>query len=71
LCQFVTTGRWNLEAAVGPSFIVGGDAVTGDQANITGLNNIKMKDAYDTGFRAELGAALNLVVHMHSTRTVR
>ena len=52
--------RWNLEAAVGPSFIVGGDAVTGDQANITGLNNIRMKDAYDTGFRAELGGSYAL-----------
>ena len=52
--------RWNLEAAVGPSFIVGGDAVTGDQANITGINNIRMKDAYDTGFRAELGGSYAL-----------
>jgi hypothetical protein len=52
--------RWNLEAAVGPSFMVGGTAVTGDQANITGLNNIRMKDAYDTGFRAELGGSYAL-----------
>lgn len=52
--------RWNLEAAVGPSFVVGGDAVTGDKANIEGLNNISMKDAYDTGFRAELGGSYAL-----------
>ena len=52
--------RWNLEAAVGPSFMVGGTAVTGDQANVTGLNNVKMKDAYDTGFRAELGGSYAL-----------
>lgn len=52
--------RWNLEAAVGPSFMVGGKAVTGDEANITGLNNISMKDAYNTGFRAELGGSYAL-----------
>ena len=52
--------RWNLEAAVGPSFMVGGTAVTGDQANIEGLNNISMSDAYNTGFRAELGGSYAL-----------
>lgn len=52
--------RWNLEAAVGPSFMVGGKAVTGDKANVAGLNNIKMKDAYNTGFRAELGGSYAL-----------
>jgi len=52
--------RWNLEAAVGPSFMVGGKAVTGDQANTTGLNNIDMKDAYKTGYRAELGGSYAL-----------
>ena len=52
--------RWNLEAAVGPSFLVGGEAVTGDEANITGLNNISMKDAYKTGYRAELGGSYAL-----------
>ena len=52
--------RWNLEAAVGPSFLVGGTAVTGDKANITGLNNISMNDAYKTGYRAELGGSYAL-----------
>lgn len=52
--------RWNLEAAVGPSFMVDGRAVTGGQANVTGLNNISMKDAYKTGFRAELGGSYAL-----------
>jgi hypothetical protein len=52
--------RWNLEAAVGPSFMVGGKALTGDKANITTLNNVSMKDAYNTGFRAELGGSYAL-----------
>lgn len=55
--------RWNLEGAVGPSFIVNGDAVSGDQTNAgsgAAINNIKMKDAYDTGWRAELGGSYAL-----------
>jgi len=52
--------RWNLEAAVGPSFIVDRDAVTGGKANTTGLNNISMQDVYKTGYRAELGGSYAL-----------
>ena len=55
--------RWNLEGGIGPSFIVGGDAVTGDETNdIEGvaINNISMNDAYDTGYRAELGGSYAL-----------
>jgi len=55
--------RWNLEGAIGPSFAVGGNAVTGDRINAsvgTAINNIKMKDAYDTGYRAELGGSYAL-----------
>lgn len=52
--------RWNIEAAVGPSFVVSGDAITGDQANSAGLNNISMNDAYDVGYRAELGGSYAL-----------
>jgi hypothetical protein len=55
--------RWNLEGGIGPSFIVGGQAVTGDETNdIEGvaINNISMNDAYDTGIRAELGGSYAL-----------
>lgn len=53
--------RWNLEGAVGTEFIVGGDAVTGDQAHpgVT-ANTVKMKDAYDSGMRYELGGSYAL-----------
>ncbi len=55
--------RWNLEGAIGPSFTVGGTAITGDKthpANGAIINNVKMKDAYDTGYRAELGGSYAL-----------
>ncbi len=53
--------RWNVEAAVGPEFSVGGGrAITGDftspLAN-TDINTIDMDDAYSTGYRAELGGS--------------
>lgn len=55
--------RWNVEAGVGPEFIVGGDALTGSQSHPgftapeTLLEDVSMQDAYDTGYRAELGAS--------------
>ncbi len=55
--------RWNIEGGIGPSFNVGGTAVTGDETNDlpgVAINNIKMKDAYDTGVRAELGGSYAL-----------
>lgn len=55
--------RWNLEAAVGPTFNVGGNAVTGDRTNPgTGadINNISFKQAYKPGVRAELGGSYAL-----------
>ena len=55
--------RWNVEAAVGPQFMVGGDAVTGEDIH-PGLgaegSNISMSDAYDTGVRYELGGSYAL-----------
>ena len=55
--------RFNIENAIGPSFLVGGDAITGDKANFTEgvtLNDVSMNDAYDVGLRAELGASYAL-----------
>jgi len=52
--------RWNIEGGVGPSFAVGGDAVTGSKAHqIAGknINNLSWNDMYDTGYRAELGGS--------------
>lgn len=55
--------RWNLEGAIGPSFAVGGTAITGDKINPsagTAINTVSMNDAYDTGYRAELGGSYAL-----------
>jgi len=55
--------RWNLEGAIGPSFTVDGTAVTGNKINAspgTAINTISMQDAYDTGYRAELGGSYAL-----------
>ncbi|MGB6231155.1 MAG: hypothetical protein WBF53_13625 [Litorimonas sp.] len=52
--------RWNLEGGIGPSFTVGGDAVTGSQAAAgsgANIRNIDMEDAFDTGLRLELGGS--------------
>jgi hypothetical protein len=64
-CCFGTKklSRWNIEAGVGPEFIVGGDAVTGDRthagftAPVTALNTVSMDTAYDTGYRADIGGS--------------
>ena len=55
--------RWNLEGGLGPAFAVGGDAVTGSRTNDgTGaaIRTISMQDAYETGYRAELGTSYAL-----------
>jgi len=55
--------RFNVEGGIGPSFIVGGDAVTGDKGHArpnVALNTVSMNDAYDTGTRAELGGSYAL-----------
>ena len=55
--------RWNVEGGVGPEFIVGGNALVGSQAHegftgpVTTLNDVSMNDAYNTGYRAELGGS--------------
>jgi len=54
--------RWNLEAAVGPTFNVAGTAVTGDRATAAGstINNIKFHEAYKPGVRGEVGGSYAL-----------
>ena len=55
--------RWNIEAALGPSFAVGGKAVTGEKMNAaprTAVRNLDNSDIFDTGYRAELGGSYAL-----------
>ena len=55
--------RWNLEGGLGPAFMVDGTAVTGGDTNDgTGadIRTISMADAYETGYRAELGGSYAL-----------
>ncbi len=55
--------RWNLEGGIGPSFTVGGTAVTGDNTHDlpnTQINEVSMDTAYDQGWRAELGGSYAL-----------
>lgn len=55
--------RWNVEAGVGPEFSVGGDVFGGGDTHegftgpVTVLNDVSMNDAYNTGYRAELGGS--------------
>ena len=58
--------RWNLEGGIGADFVVGGDAITGSQTHAgfinptTAIADVKMKDAYEMGYRAELGGSYAL-----------
>lgn len=64
--------RWNLEGGLGTSFVAGGTAVTANQTNAidgVALNTVKMKDAYDTGWRAELGGSYALSPNRKVTAT--
>lgn len=65
--------RWNLEGGLGTSFIVGGDSVTGEDTNFnagTAINQISTDSAYDTGWRAELGASYALAPNTKITGMV-
>lgn len=71
-CQGQCLARWNVEAAIGPEFIVGGQAFTGSDTNeIAGadINNISAADAYDRGWRAELGGSYALSPNRKVTAT--
>ena len=55
--------RWNLEAAVGPTFNVGGNAITGDRTNEgTGadIRTVDFSELYKPGIRGELGGSYAL-----------
>lgn len=55
--------RWNIEGAIGPEFIMGGDIITGDEINaIPGVRseNVSMDTAYEDGMRYELGGSYAL-----------
>ena len=65
--------KWNIEGGIGPAFLIGGEAVTGDQinaANPNSINTIDMNDAYDTGIRADLGASYALTPNRKVTGQV-
>ena len=65
--------KWNIEGGIGPAFMIGGKAVTGDQindANPNSINNIDMSDAYNTGIRADLGASYALTPNRKVTGQV-
>jgi hypothetical protein len=52
--------RWNIEGGIGPSFAVGGNAVTGSKTHQIAGKNVKdlsWNDMYDMGYRAELGGS--------------
>ena len=60
-----TLSLWNMEGGIGTEFMVGGDAITGDEAHpnnfpTTTINNVSMNDAYNPGYRAELGGSYAL-----------
>lgn len=61
-----TLSRWNVEGGLGKDFVVGGDAITGSQSHQGFINptstarDVSMNDAYDTGYRAELGGSYAL-----------
>ncbi|NNE57200.1 MAG: hypothetical protein HKN36_03745 [Hellea sp.] len=62
-CCGTQLSRWNMEVAIGPEFMVGGNALTGDQIipqdGVIG-NEVSMRDAFDTGVRYELGGSYAL-----------
>lgn len=52
--------RWNLEAAAGAEFIVGGTGLTGDDVPVVpgvAATDQSMSDLFDTGMRYELGGS--------------
>ncbi|MEP6344037.1 MAG: hypothetical protein ABJ275_12055 [Maricaulaceae bacterium] len=58
-----TLSRWNVEAAVGPEFFIGGDAISGDEINdIPGTTSTVQSfgDVFDDGIRYDLGASYAL-----------
>lgn len=52
--------RWTVNGSLGTEFTTDGDIFNGSRAAGPGFNNVNMKDAYEMGLRAELGAARSL-----------
>ncbi len=58
--------RWNFEGGIGADRVVSGDVITGSKAHTgflnptTALVDVKTKDAYALGYRAELGGSYAL-----------
>lgn len=55
--------KWNVEGAIGPAFMIGGDAITSgglNPGNTTAVRSQGMDDVYDDGYRAELGVSYML-----------
>jgi len=55
--------RWNIEAAVGPTFNVGGNAVSGSQTNAespANINDVNFSEVYKPGVRGEIGGSYAL-----------
>lgn len=54
--------RWNVEGALGGSYLVGGDGITGSRTSIATSNvgNFDSNDIWDDGLRAELGGSYAL-----------
>lgn len=66
--------RWNLELEGGQDFVVGGTALTGDEAhpgfNQNTFNTVEMKDAYDHAVRWGLGGSYALNPNRKVTGTM-
>lgn len=52
--------RWTVSGSLGAEIPTGGDMFRGEDSPGAGFNNVAAQDAFDTGFRAELGAAKSL-----------
>ncbi len=55
--------RWNIEAAVGPTFNVGGTAITGSDthaSNPVAIRDVSFSEAYRPGVRGEIGGSYAL-----------
>jgi len=72
-CQGQCLARWNVEAAIGPEFNAGGgNVITGSQTHVlpnVAINDIGFSDAYDRGWRAELGGSYALSPNRKVTAT--
>ncbi|PHR91310.1 MAG: hypothetical protein COA69_12425 [Robiginitomaculum sp.] len=56
-------GKFSVSGALGTGFIVGGHAVTGNDAAynpVLDIHNVSMQDAYKKGFRGELGVGYRI-----------